>query len=528
MPTLPRPALAVLVAVACGNDRGAPLPIDAPVDANPALLTFTPCRDAPRQCANLVVPVDYSDATAGTLTLPIVRMPAQDAANRIGVLAFNFGGPGEPTAEPISNEWPQQPIDSTTDLTQQFDFIAIDWRGVATSQPGLSCLDGATTAALGSEEFAPGSAADWTALFDLVAAVGSGCTAQTPGMLLAHVDTVSAARDFDALRAGLGEDKLNLWVVSYGTRLGEMYADLFPDRVRAIVLDSPMPPTADFEGLLQAQSESFENELQRFFAWCAGTTAAACPFQAVGSAGSAGSAADIAAAYEALLAAADTAPQVADGLTLDRPTIDETVLGELYFPSVDWPALAQQLAALGSGSGGPLAMAGAGVYDYNGDDNAFAGLLDIFALDFPIPAAIDDGSDYEAWALTQATVAPHFGLQDAASTAFSLALPTAMPAEPAIGATTAPPLLVTATRNDPATPYADAPAVVTALANGSYLVTYEGDGHANGEFDACLGDVTAAFLVDPTTPPATTDCADIQPSARPARRSPFARRGRRW
>ena len=73
----------------------------------------------------------------------------------------------------------------------------------------------------------------------------------------------------------------------------------------------------------------------------------------------------------------------------------------------------------------------------------------------------------------------------------------------------APPLLITATRNDPATPYPGAVALQQAFANGSYLVTYEGDGHANAGFQSCLGDVTAAFLIDPTTPPATTDCPDV-------------------
>jgi pimeloyl-ACP methyl ester carboxylesterase len=524
-----RPLLTVIayLVVACGNDRGAVQP-DAAAgqpDAGPgsARIAFAPCTtySAPLECGTLVVPADYTDPGGATIALPVVRGRARDPAQRVGVLAFNFGGPGEPTLDGIATHWPHQPIASSTDLTERFDFIAIDWRGVATSEPALSCLDAGTTTRLAAEEFAPGSAADWATLFQLVTDVDAGCTTNpTNAPLLGHTDTASAARDLDALRAGLGETTLNLWVVSYGTRVGQMYAELFPDRVRAVVLDSPMAPVPDFEGFLQDQSASFEAELSRFFAWCAASTDDVCPFRTAD-----GNAASVAAAFEALLAQADSAPVVADGVTLDRPTIDAAAVGEMYFPSNDWVPLGKQLAALGSGDGSLLASVAVGVYDDGGDDNAFSGYQNIIAEDFAVPAAIATGSAYEAWVETQAAIAPHIGVQNANEQAFALGLPFTA-GQPAIGATTAPPLLVTATRNDPATPYANAQQLIAALANGSYLITYEGDGHANGQFQDCLGDPTAAFLLDPTTPPAVIDCAAVEPSLATAPPRSFPEVGR--
>jgi hypothetical protein len=130
----------------------------------------------------------------------------------------------------------------------------------------------------------------------------------------------------------------------------------------------------------------------------------------------------------------------------------------------------------------------------------------------PLPAYIDSQPGYQAWSESFATIDPHVGLQNAAASAFAVGWPTTPFGEHTVGPTTSPPLLVTATRNDPATPYFGAGELIGALHNGSYLITYEGDGHANGQFSPCLGEATASFLIDPTTPPAVSDCPAIVPS----------------
>ncbi len=497
-------ALLVAIAIAgCGDN------LHAPDATGSAALQFTPC-DNGLDCATLVVPADWSNPSDGaTLSLPVVRAKARDAAQRIGVLTFNFGGPGGATLDPIVNDYPRQPIASQYDLTARFDFVVIDWRGVATSQPAITCLDTDTGTRLGAERFAPASDADWTQLFQLVTDIGAGCSANPANPpLLAHMDTESAARDFEALRVGLGEDTLNMWVVSYGTRIGAMYATLFPQHVRAIALDSPMFPAPQLETFLTTQGMTFEAELTRFFAWCAGTTAANCPFRTAD-----GSALSVAAAYEALLTAADTAPIAAMGLTLDRPTIDLAATSMMYFPYFDWPALARALAALSSGDGSAMAaLFLSNEIDGASDDNSFSAYQTVCAQDMPLPADIATPATFEAFAKTLDPIAPHVGLQNAAAQAFAVSWPATVPAQHAIGPATGPAMLITATRNDPATSYAWAGELQQAFANGSYLVTYEGDGHANAGFDACIGDVTAQFLLDPTTAPTVTDCPAIDPT----------------
>jgi pimeloyl-ACP methyl ester carboxylesterase len=395
--------------------------------------------------------------------------------------------------------YPDQPIASATQLADRFDFVAMDWRGVATSSPALHCLTPQLAARLAAEHFGPVTDTDWSQLFSLVTDIDASCASiGTNGPLFAHQDAESAARDFDALRAGLGEDKLNLWVVSYGTRLGMMYAELFPERVRAIVLDSPMAPASDFKTFIVAQDVSFEAELARFFAWCDRTVS--CAFH-----GSSES------AYEQLLANADAAPVVAGDVTLDRAAINLATTSMMYFPSVEWSMLGGALAALATGDGTAMALF-VRESSFASNDNAFASYENIIAQDVPLPADLATQSAYRAWTESQAASAPHLARLNASLQAFAVGWPGSAPNEHAIDATTAPPMLITATRNDPATPYADAAMLQHTLANGSYLVTYEGDGHANGEYQLCLGDVTAAFLIDPATAPATTDCPAVDPT----------------
>jgi pimeloyl-ACP methyl ester carboxylesterase len=469
------------------------------------------------------VPADYAQPEGVTISLPVVRARARNPAKRIGVMVFNFGGPGGATETPIVNFYPGPVVATTIDLTQSFDFVLMDWRGVDTTDPIIKCLDADTASRLGDERYDPVTDSDWMAFFQLVSDIGAGCSANPSNApLLAHQDSESAARDLDALRSALGEDKLNMWMVSYGTRLGSMYAMLFPDHVRAIALDSPLEPAPTAEDFLLTQDGTFETALTRFFGWCARVTPTDCPFRTPD-----GQASSVAAAYELLLTNADTTPIVGNNVTLDRATINAAALEQMYFPPYGWPIFARALHHLSIGDGAPLGQLYAAD---NGSalaaDNSFSSYENVTAQDFPLPSEIATPAGYEAWAKTMAAAAPHFGYFNLLYQAFQVGWPATVPVEHAIAATTAPPILITATRYDPATSYTWASKLQTALANGSYLVTYEGDGHASAQAQPCLGDVTAAFLLDPTTPPATTDCPQVDPTA-PMSHAPAFRIGHR-
>jgi pimeloyl-ACP methyl ester carboxylesterase len=487
-----------------------------------SLSAFKTCGGA-FQCATLTVPADYTAPNGETVDLLVARAPATDPSQRLGILTFNFGGPGAATLDPVAMFYPGNPFDSSMDLAARFDWVLMDWRGVATTTPALSCLDANTSSALGAQTFAPGSDADWDALFALGSDVAEGCLANgSNAPLLARQDADAAARDLEALRIGLGESQLNMWGVSYGTRLASMYASIFPERVRAFALDSPMFPQPSLPDFLTEQSESFDAEFGRFFAWCARASGSDCPFRTAD-----GSAASVAAEFEQLLDNADTAPLVVDGVTLDRASIDLAVTTQMYFPTVEWPPLATALASLEAGEGSAMAkLVASNAFDSANDDNAFSSYQNVCAQDMPIPAGLDSPSSFEAFAISLEPLAPHVGLQNSAAQAFAVSWPTIPPFEHPIGNASAPPLLITATRNDPATPYPWATALVAAFDNGSYLVTYEGDGHANAQFHSCIGEVTASFLIDPSTPPSTTDCPEVDPTAERARqtRAPIAGR----
>lgn len=507
-----RGAWLVIALAACGDNLKAAAP-DAP---STATLQFTPCVGL-FECATLIVPVDYDAPDGATIALPVMRAKARNPDLRIGAITFNFGGPGGGTMNAIARSYPDGPLATPIDLTQYFDYVLIDWRGVATTSPKLTCYDASTQPRLLAQRWAPANDSDWTALFQLGTDLAAGCQANTSNAgLLLHQDSESAARDLDALRAGIGEDKLNMWVVSYGTRLGAMYATLFPEHAGAIVLDSPMAPVPDFKRFLMDQSVSFDDELTRFFQWCATATSTQCPFRT-----SDGQASSIAAAYESLLSTCDVTPVTTSGITLDRPTVNLVTTYMMYTPVFTWHDLATALAHLAANNGTDMAMLyQQGVAGFAGDDNGFSSYQNVMAQDVPLPSDLATPDAYKQWAISVGAAAPHVGLQNSAAQSFALSWPTPIKPAHAITATTAPPLLITATRHDPATPYAWALDMQTALANGSYLVTYEGDGHGNGSVDACLGTIAAQFLIDPASGPSNTDCSALTP-ARPVERPRF-------
>ncbi len=106
-------------------------------------------------------------------------------------------------------------------------------------------------------------------------ALGQSCLDRT-GELLGHVDTVSVARDLEALRIALGDAKLNWLGISYGTMIGAQYAELFPENIRAMVLDGIVDHSASEIYATAGESVSYEDELNRFLIGVCRTRDALC------------------------------------------------------------------------------------------------------------------------------------------------------------------------------------------------------------------------------------------------------------
>lgn len=207
------------------------------------------------QCGTLRVPVDWKRPSGRTFGLAVARRPAADPAARIGALVINPGGPG---GSGISLAIVADTVFSREILTR-FDIVGFDPRGFHRSESARCSTElpeGAPFAIPGDErEFARRVADNRQRHAD--------CRRHT-GPLLEHMDTLSVARDVEALRVALGEAKLNYFGVSYGTQIGLQYAELFGGRIRAMALDSVLDHSIGLDRRLQTEAAAMEDALLQF------------------------------------------------------------------------------------------------------------------------------------------------------------------------------------------------------------------------------------------------------------------------
>ena len=161
--------------------------------------------------------------------MALARRPADDPAHRIGTLFYNPGGPGDGGVKYVIAA---DTFFSAT-LRARFDIVGLDPRGVGGSTP-ITCGVPALTP---DYTFFPRTQQEFDAMVAHNRAVAQSCLQQT-GPLLLHADTVSVARDHEAVRIALGVSKVSWLGLSYGTQVGAQYAQLYPNRTRAMVLDA--------------------------------------------------------------------------------------------------------------------------------------------------------------------------------------------------------------------------------------------------------------------------------------------------
>ena len=237
--------------------------------------------EAPIECGTVTVPVDYAKPDGRTIEIAVDRVGNTGGdEKRQGSLVYNPGGPGGsgmlfPARIPDGNElWAK--------AAEAYDFVGFDPRGVGHSAP-LSCQDGQEFVKAPKPDPVPDTEADKRAHRKRAKEYAHGC-AERNGPLLHQMTTPNTARDLDVLRAALGEKKLNYLGVSYGTYLGGVYATLFPEHVRRMVLDSIVNPSRDkiWYGVNNDQNVAFQTRWDDWKDWVAehddaygiGTTAA--------------------------------------------------------------------------------------------------------------------------------------------------------------------------------------------------------------------------------------------------------------
>lgn len=215
------------------------------------------------QCSSVAVPVDWSQPAGRKINLTVARLPSTDPAHTIGSVLFNSGGPGAPSVDDLKLS-----VDKVTELRTRFNVVTWNPRGAFTT---WSESQRAACEQSGPPLTVPASQAEYDATAKANQAIEDKCRQQDP-QLFDHMDSESHARDLDAIRQALGESSLNYFGQSYGGVIGVAYAQLFPQRVRTMFLDSIVDHTATGAHYDELEGSAREALFGRFVDWCRTTT----------------------------------------------------------------------------------------------------------------------------------------------------------------------------------------------------------------------------------------------------------------
>lgn len=448
------------------------------------------------ECASVVVPVDWEEPDGDTIDLAVVRRPATDAEARVGSLLYNPGGPGASGTQLVS-QFGEQLV--SREARAGYDLVGFDPRGVGDSAP-VDCLDDAELddyLAYDVEAETDDGLAD---LADQAQGFADGCAASA-GALLAHLDTPSAARDMDVLRAALGEERLTYLGKSYGTLLGAHYAEQFPQRVGRFVLDGALDPSNGYGDVVLGQAGGLELALRNYLQACLdGETSGECPLR--------GSVDEAAEQVQRVIAQAEEQPLTTG---TDRElTVTLAVSGIItpLYEDASWPVLDEALAAALVGDGAPLLRL-ADLYADRAEDGTYnSNLLEAFTAINCLDYSVDDAPEaMRALADQLAAESPTFGrfLAFGEVTCGLWPVEPVRPEEP-IAASGAAPVLVVGTTGDPATPYQWSQALAEQLDSGR-LLTWEGEGHtAYARASACVDAAVDAYLLEGVLPGEGATC----------------------
>lgn len=449
-------------------------------------ISWTRC-DGSYECGTLKVPVDYGDADSGTLSLALKRKVAR--GQRIGSLLINPGGPGGSGVDVLSGLLP-----GLSRLNERFDIVGFDPRGVGKSTP-ITCHS--TLQKLIAADPTPDDEAEWTAVDAVSQTFADECAQKYP-KILPHLGTQNVARDMDRMRAALGEEKLNFLGFSYGTSIGAWYAELFPDRVRALVLDGAVSQVLSQVDMMLEQAKGFELALSNYFAWCA-QAASRCSWTQGKPAKE---------AFAALAARVEEAPLPAEGY--DRPAGPGefllAVIMPLYGGEQGWQLLSLALQGAVRGDGGTLVELTDSYLerDANGE---YANITEVNNAVNCLDHAPPSYEEVRAAAPKVQVEAPTFGVPtlSALLVCTHWGVKGVEPTPPT--GEGAPPIVVIGTVNDPATPYVWAESLADELASG-VLLTWEGQGHtAYTRGSACIDQAVEAYFINLTVPAEGKRCA---------------------
>jgi pimeloyl-ACP methyl ester carboxylesterase len=501
-------ACAALLCVCAGAGAGG-------ATAGPGKIAWSKCYSqlGPFQCGTVQVPLDYDNPNGTTISLAVVRLPASDPAHRIGSLFLNPGGPG---GSGVDYTVFAGPALYTAEVRAKFDLVGFDPRGTNRSTT-FRCFGTDKQWGPYFTPFAfPSTPAEEQIWMQADLYLDSSCS-QRGGAMGYHMSTANVARDLDVLREAVGDAKLSYAGVSYGTMLGQTYANMFPNNVRAVIIDGVLDPIAWTTGSGDGSTVPFSTRLRsdagaqatlnEFFRLC-DAGGASCAF-----------APNSAARFAALgnLIKAHPVPiTFPDGSTgeVNYSILIGMTLGAMY-DSSSWESFAAALADLeGQASAATL---GVRFQRFWHPDNVYITKRGFphytnFIESFPAVACSDSDNphSYGAWSTAGAAADAAFGYFGRLWTwasSICAAWPTS-DADRYVGPwnhNTANPVLIIGNQFDPATRYEGA-VIAAGLLPNSRLLTVHGWGHTSLFLSACADAVQTRYLVDLTLPSVGTVC----------------------
>ncbi|GAA1824243.1 alpha/beta hydrolase [Planosporangium flavigriseum] len=498
---------ALTAAVALGPAVAAPASAAPPHDPTvkvPAV-DWKPCPDlAEVDCGSVTVPIDWSKPYGETVDIALARQKATDPAARIGSILINPGGPGGSGVD-----WAKGGPIFSPEVHRRFDVVGFDPRGVGGSHPVLCDLD----IEVESVPPVPRDRAEFDAVVAHNKALGDSCRKLT-GPLFDFVDTASVTRDMDAIRAALGEHKLNYYGVSYGTLMGQQYAELFPRRIRTMVIDSNMDHSLRTTWqFLQTEATAAQENFDQFITWCGRTAACALHGQ------------DVRKVFGDLYARAGRGELTFPGsdIKIEQFQLLSFTNGSFYGPS--WQFLADFLKELSTGQPNPAidqraaaVLAGSRTAGSRiGDRRAGHGepvpdpFSAVFCQDWRLP--VHDFVELEAYRRALTLVAPDMKLSPLGwgATTSCLGWPARVRnPQHRLEVASAPPILMLNSRYDPATPYQWATNASRQM--GAALLTYDGWGHGSYfKGSSCVTGAVDTYFLTGATPNRGTHCPAVEP-----------------
>ncbi|MEU7739912.1 alpha/beta hydrolase [Nonomuraea sp. NPDC049158] len=465
------------------------------------------------ECATIKVPMDYAKPKGATIDLAIGRLKALDPAKRQGVLFVHPGGPG---GSGLNAYIMGRGIPDDSPLRQYFDIVSVDPRGVGRSTPILCGED-----VVNETPFTyPANEAEYQNWLAFNAKLSKDCRERT-GPLFDHVGTTNVVRDVDSIRAALGERQISFFAISYGTQVGQQYAEMFPKNLRAMAIDSNMDHsiTSAYQ-YMKTTTEDLEGSYQAFAKWCGETAACALHGQ------------DATAVLDDLLAKAraGTLKDPETGAVISDEELRIEVFEPMYRPWTGFFPLAERLKALAAGQAAeqaadkPVASESAEAKT-TARASAEASTSAAEGVNYAYPAIwcsdwkwnVSGFAELDAYKRRLKAIAPHTELSPFwtdVMTCLNWQGKTSNP-QHRLRISGTPPILVVKAKDDVATPAAWNYAAARQIPR-SVVLEYDGVGHGQFRNSTCARDYIEKYLINRTMPAAGTHCATQFPTEPPA------------